>query len=373
MKKLIVIIILFLTIFISACMNISEVSNLETKENMIIEDEGEVLTKEVAAKKKSINEISARIVLDDKIFNKKIINNNITNNETSNESNNNANKDTNVGKNSVLPPEEPSKPSYTQKAVVLTYHHISNNPFSGITITPERFEEDLKMLRDNNFNVISLREMINAMEGKSELPQNAVVITFDDGIESFYNYAYPLLKEYNMPAVQFIITARNESYKPSDNELNPLSPMQITEMFQSGLIDIQSHTHNSHDYVYINSEMKKGPKLTYKIYDPETAAKESDEEYLARITADLITSREIIYKYTGVYPDILSFPFGSYNNKVWNAGKAVGFEYFVTTEPGYNKENSNKAAIYRIRSGDAALNSDKLLKSIIECVNEDKQ
>jgi peptidoglycan/xylan/chitin deacetylase (PgdA/CDA1 family) len=59
--------------------------------------------------------------------------------------------------------------------------------------------------------------------------------------------------------------------------------------------------------------LKKGPKLTYKIYHADTGITETAEEYRARITEDLNLSREIIYKYTGVYPDMLCFPFGSYN------------------------------------------------------------
>lgn len=349
MKNIFAAIILAMLLIMTSCMNLSEVSKLEASEKVLMEDKEELLFRKIPPEPKMFKEINEKIILTEK--------------------NNDKIDDKTLGTNSVPPLNESLTPSYSQKAVVLTYHHISNNPFSGITITPERFEEDLKMLRDHNFNVISLREMISAMEGNTVLPQNAVVITFDDGIESFYKYAYPLLREYNMPAVEFIITARNESYSPTDEELNPLSPIQINEMFQSDLVDIQSHTHNSHEYVYINSELKKGPMLTYKIYNTETGVKESDEEYISRIRADLETSREMIYKYTGVYPDILSFPFGSYNTKVWKTGKEVGFNYFVTTEPGYNKENSNKATIYRIRSGDAALTPDKLLKSIIECVN----
>lgn len=352
MKRIIAVMTLFLTIFMTSCMNTAEVSRVDTSNEMIMEDEEQLLIKKIPPKAKIVNETKETVVSDEK---------------------KEAKPDKPVVANNVRLQEEKPIPSYSKKAVVLTYHHISNNPFSGITITPERFEEDLKMLRDNNFNVISLREMINAMEGNAELPRNAVAITFDDGIESFYNYAYPLLKKYNMPALEFIITSRNESYHPSASELNPLSPEEIKEMYGSGLVDIQSHTNNSHDYVYINAKLKKGAMLTSKIYNTETNTLESDEEYISRITADLKTSREVIYKYTGVYPDMLSFPFGSYNRSVREVGRAVGFNYFITTEPGYNKENSKLKVIYRIRSGDAVLTSSKLLKNIIDCVNDVKK
>lgn len=259
---------------------------------------------------------------------------------------------------------------YSGRAVVLTYHHVSKKPFSGITITPERFEKDLKMLKDKGFNIISMRSLLNSMEGKRGLPCNAVVISFDDGLESFYKYAYPLLKKYKMPAVNFVITYRNENYRPSNAELNPLSPEEIGEMYESGLIDIQSHSHNGHDYVTINEKLKKGGKLAFRIYYPETKSYEPEEEYRKRVLDDLVKSREVIYKYIGRYPDMLCFPFGHYNKRLKGIAIESGFKYFITTQYGYNSYNSKSKTIYRIRSGDSNLNSEKLFNNIIQCANK---
>jgi peptidoglycan/xylan/chitin deacetylase (PgdA/CDA1 family) len=261
---------------------------------------------------------------------------------------------------------------YSNKAVVLTYHHISNLPYSDITIKPERFESDLKMLVEKGFNVISLREMLNAIDGKAIMPNNAVVITFDDGLESFYKYAYPLLKKYNMTATNFVITTRNESYKPSTNDTNPLSPAEISEMYSSGLIDIQSHSNDSHELVYINSELKKGSKLANRIYDNVTKTMESPDEYDKRVLADLAKSRELIYKYTNQYSDVLCFPFGVFNQHLIELAKQSGFKYFVTTEQGTNKEGSNRNMILRIRSGDKKLDTEKLYNSILNITNRKK-
>lgn len=261
---------------------------------------------------------------------------------------------------------------YKGKAVTLMYHHISKKPFSGITIRPERFERDVKMLVDNGFNVISLRQLINAMNGKEKLPDNAVVITFDDGLESFYRYAYPVLKKYKLPAVVFVITYRNEIYKPSKAELNPLSPMEIQEMFSSGLVDIQSHSHNSHDYVFVNPKLKKGGKLAYKEYYTATKTYEADEDYSKRVLMDLELSREVIKKYIGQEADMLCFPFGDYNKVLIDLAKKSGFRYFVTTQRGYNKENSKTTRIYRIPAGNSKLSEDILFENILKCANNKK-
>ncbi|CDF57736.1 polysaccharide deacetylase family protein [Thermobrachium celere] len=256
---------------------------------------------------------------------------------------------------------------YSGKAVVLTYHHISNERFSSITVTPERFEEDVKMLKENGFNIISLSQLLMAMEGKAKLPDNAVVITFDDGIESFYKYAYKVLKKYNVPATNFIITSRTESYRPSTKDFNPLSKEEIQEMVDSGLVEIHSHTHDSHSYVYKDSSLKKGGKLATRIYDPVKKQIESRNDYLDRIEKDLYKSKELIKNYTGKDTNVLCFPFGQYNSDAINVSKKVGFKYFVTTIYGVNKENTKTKYIYRIRAGEYKIITEKLKQDIIKC------
>lgn len=262
---------------------------------------------------------------------------------------------------------KPNKIYYTEKAVVLTYHHISSKPVSSITISPKRFEEDLKMLKESGFNVISLRDMIKGIEGNFKIPPNAVVITFDDGYESFYKHAFPLLKKYNMPAVNFVITSWTESYSPSGFELNSLSPDEIKEMYKSGIVDIQSHSHNGHYYIIKDEKGQKGGALAYRIYDTKTGKYESEESYNKRVFDDLKESRLIIGKYIGTEPDTLCFPFGHFNQKLVQLGQQAGFKYFVTTLYGSNKENSKSILIKRIRSGDAKLTTEQLKLNIIDC------
>ena len=260
-----------------------------------------------------------------------------------------------------------NKVYYTGKVVVLMYHHISSKPFSSITVKPERFEEDLKMLKDNFFNVVSLRDVIRGMQGEVKYPANAVAITFDDGIESFYKYAYPQLKKYNMPAVNFIITSRNESYSPSENDFNPLSQGEIKEMYKSGLIDIQSHSDNGHDYIVRNEKGDTGGKLAFREYYKSTGKYESLENYNARVVDDLTKSIEVIQKYTGNKPDTLCFPFGHYNSGLTALSQKAGFKYFVTTVSGNNKENSKSIFILRLRAGEAKKTTDNIKQGIINC------
>lgn len=92
-------------------------------------------------------------------------------------------------------------------ATILCYHRVvprREAPYQfryirDLVIEPEDFEKHLQYLLANT-KVISLDQLIAALYGEGRLPSNAVVITFDDGYQDFYQYAWPLLKEYGVPA-----------------------------------------------------------------------------------------------------------------------------------------------------------------------------
>lgn len=127
-------------------------------------------------------------------------------------------------------------------APILTYHHIDvreEDPLLGVS--PENFRRQMRFLARHKYNVISLTELVQAMTDKKKLPRNTVVLTFDDGREDNYIWAFPLLKKYNFPATIFVIV-------DSLNKPGFLNNAQIREMIASGIIDIESHT-LSHCYI----------------------------------------------------------------------------------------------------------------------------
>ena len=64
--------------------------------------------------------------------------------------------------------------------------------------TPESFEENIKTFLENGYTIISMKELALADSGKTELPNKPIVITFDDGYYSNYEYIYPILKQYQV-------------------------------------------------------------------------------------------------------------------------------------------------------------------------------
>lgn len=98
------------------------------------------------------------------------------------------------------------KKKYTRRGVVLMYHRIAN-PISDpweLSVTPENFEEHLKVLKA--YNLISANGLSDILAKKNKMSANTVVVTFDDGYIDNYLAAKPLLEKYNIPASFFIPT-----------------------------------------------------------------------------------------------------------------------------------------------------------------------
>ncbi len=83
---------------------------------------------------------------------------------------------------------------------VIMYHSIGqNNPdwLWNHLITPVNlFEAQIKLLFKKGFNSIRLQELYNHMKYNNKLPDNPIVLTFDDGYLDNWVYAFPILKKY---------------------------------------------------------------------------------------------------------------------------------------------------------------------------------
>ena len=114
----------------------------------------------------------------------------------------------------------------------LMYHSIDSEKNKG-GIFVDEFEEHIKWIKDKKtFKMEELKGL------DYKLPKNSILITFDDGYKNNYTLAFPILKKYNMKATIFLNTKfieKDEAYLNWD---------EVREMYESGLIDFQLHTHS---------------------------------------------------------------------------------------------------------------------------------
>lgn len=87
---------------------------------------------------------------------------------------------------------------------VLAYHNV---------VDIKNFKNQLEFLK-STYNIINLLQLKNFFFLEGKLPDNPLLITFDDGDFSLYEKAFPVLKELKIPAIVFIITELLNSNKP---------------------------------------------------------------------------------------------------------------------------------------------------------------
>lgn len=139
---------------------------------------------------------------------------------------------------------------------VLMYHNLAESypkGSEGANITPKLFEEHMKGILDRGYTPILVADYYEFVQGRKELAENPIIVTFDDGYLSNYEIAFPILKKLNIPATIFVVTSTVGAKPESGLVSTPhFTWAQAREMQQSGIIDIQSHSHTHKNMTQIS-------------------------------------------------------------------------------------------------------------------------
>lgn len=141
-----------------------------------------------------------------------------------------------------------------EKVPILLYHNIMDgfrNEDKLLHISPENFKNHMQAILDAGYNPITYAEFTDASKNGTALPANPIIITFDDGYQSNYDYAYPVLKEMGIKATIFVITSRMGDHTVTYPHFTWEAAI---EMENSGIIDIQSHSHTHPDFSTVNED-----------------------------------------------------------------------------------------------------------------------
>ena len=224
---------------------------------------------------------------------------------------------------------------------ILMYHHIleKSKLLGKFTITPGEFEKDLQFIQQNGYTTISVNELIAYSEGTGSLPEKPIMITFDDGYLSFYQYAYPLLQKYNMKAVLSIIGVHSQKFSETDDagiNYAHVTWDEVKEMSDSGLVEIENHTYNMHT----NDKGRKGCRIK---------AGESDDEYKAMFKEDVGKLQDKLQEILGEPPTTFTFPFGYLCSQADEIVKEMGFKVTLSCQEKLNYiESGQPDQLYRL-------------------------
>lgn len=192
--------------------------------------------------------------------------------------------------------------------LILEYHSISRHNWEpSLVIAPEVFEQHLKLLKNNNYKIVTVAELTERLRA-GESADHYVALSFDDGYKDNYTTVLPLLQKYNAKGTFSIIPRMigKEIY---------MNDEEIRKMISAGM-EIGSHT-NSHNPLAI-----------------------IDPKYLEW---EIGASKTILEKRFPIIIKTLAYPNGSYDKNVIEAMKRYGYEQALTGNTGYtDKEFCDK-------------------------------
>jgi len=200
---------------------------------------------------------------------------------------------------------------------ILCFHHVGESAKGASQevrdwyISKEKFESILIYLQENNYNTLFASDLLHSME-EGKLPENSILLTFDDGSKTFYTNVYPLLKKYNMKAVMHIMSGVKGKFW--------LNTEEIQEMQKSGFVEFQSHT-EYHAY------------LT-RISDTE-------------IKRELERSKKALEEITGKPVEFIAYPFGLYDERVMRIAKEVGYKGGFTIKRKHTQKRGEPLQLHR--------------------------
>lgn len=247
---------------------------------------------------------------------------------------------------------------YKDRVSVIAYHHIDDQSVGDVTIKTELLREQLTDLLQRGYHFISLTQFKEYVAG-GPVPPNAVLVTFDDGYQSFYTRAYPILKELNIPAVNFVITKDLE--QPLRSLIPSLSKDEIRQMTQEMAgIDVQCHTDSLHDRA-----PNGGALFTTKLTNAQGVV-ETEQQFEQRIMDDTQLCRKKLGELYNRPIDSFAYPFGIYDARSADLLNRSGIHYAYTTVSGIASRNMDLMQIPRINAGSPFVKANSLNNLIIQ-------
>ena len=171
------------------------------------------------------------------------------------------------------------------------YHRFDENKYPSTNIKIEDFKKQLDLIEKQNIHFVNPKNF--EYELVSNKIKRKILLTIDDAFLSFYDNAWPILKEKKIPFILFVSTREVGSF-------NYMTWEQIKELQKNNFVEIGNHSH-SHEYLV--------------------------DEASSLIKDDIIKSIKIFENNLGKNSDFFSYPFGEFSIDFKNIIKSLNFKY----------------------------------------------
>jgi len=222
------------------------------------------------------------------------------------------------------------KPENAEKLVALMYHRVgtANNAWERkYCVSPERFTAQMCALADRGMNAVGIHDFVASLEGEKELPEGSFLITFDDGFRGVRDHALPVLERYHWPASVFLVS---NLIGKQDEWTRPYNPDGVVyPLLDAGdIMDMIKHGISFHSHTRTHPSLPTLDDL--------------------RLNEELVGSRAALRTLLGKDVEFLAYPFGHSDDRVEAATQAAGYRAAFSTQPGFNRRNTNRFRLRRI-------------------------
>ena len=195
--------------------------------------------------------------------------------------------------------------------ISIMYHRFNETKYPSTNIQLEIFKEQLKIIEDEGIKFIHPKKFEQSLIEKKK--ERKILFTVDDGLLSFYENAWPILKKKQIPFILFVNTREVGAF-------NYMNWDQIRELYKEDFVEIGNHSH-SHEYLV--------------------------DESREVIENDILKSIKIFEEKLGKNSDFFSYPFGEYSLEFKNLIKSLGFKYAFGQHSGVIDETKDKFELPR--------------------------
>jgi peptidoglycan/xylan/chitin deacetylase (PgdA/CDA1 family) len=208
---------------------------------------------------------------------------------------------------------------------ILTFHALDDRS-SVISFPPAVFRHGIARLHESGYKTLRLAEAVNYLQRGKPFPGRSLVITFDDGYQSVFDEAFPVLQQYNMTATVFLTVGKKSisglnGRLPSLEGRHMLCREEIMEMYHYG-IDFGAHTLTH-------------PDLTRLPFD--------------HAQSEILDSKAIIEDTLSAPISCFAYPFGRYDERILEIVKKH-FACACSDRLGLASSGSNLYALERIEA-----------------------
>lgn len=208
------------------------------------------------------------------------------------------------------------------------YHKVDKilpgTRYPGNHVLPEAFDEQIAELKRRDYRSITLDQWVAYKDKRAGLPRHPIIITFDDGYQSTYHTAWPILQRYGFSATVFLVASligKTNAWDVDERQEPLLDESEIREMQREG-ITFGSHTQS-------HRALTKIPL--------EEAARE------------LADSRKMLESVLGRSVSSLCYPFAKQNRAVRSLARSAGYTAAVIGRGGTNRVWTDQFALRRIK------------------------